>query len=87
MARTRAVRQPDLILISWSRNPLMPGSPRRITASRVIGSAQPCRFAIQPNGLVKNALACLLDHDIGFKVVFQRRTSTISGYMLLQRIR
>ena len=44
MARTKAVLQPDLILISWARNPLRPGSARRITASRVIGSAAPCRF-------------------------------------------
>ena len=87
MARTKAVLQPDLILISWVRNPLRPGSARRITASRVIGSAAPCRFTLAPNRLLINALNCLLDADIGFKVVFRKKTSSISGYLLLQRNR
>lgn len=30
MARVKAVQQPDLILISWTRNPLIPGSARRL---------------------------------------------------------
>ncbi|SDM96375.1 hypothetical protein SAMN04487897_101638 [Paenibacillus sp. yr247] len=85
MARTKAVRQPDLILISWTRDPLRPGSARRIIASRVIGSAQPCTFTLAPNRLLINALNCLLDADIGFKVVINRKTSSISGFVLLQR--
>ncbi|MCR8629671.1 hypothetical protein [Paenibacillus radicis (ex Xue et al. 2023)] len=85
MASVKAVRQPDLVLINWTRNPLVPGSARRITAARIIGNAQPCRFTLVKNGLLINALNCLLDHDIGFKVVFQKKTSSISGYMLLQR--
>ncbi|MNI60382.1 hypothetical protein D3C73_1155940 [compost metagenome] len=85
MAHLKAVRQPDLVLISWTRNPLVPGSARKITAARVIGSAKPCTFTLVNNGLVINALNCLLDHDIGFKIVFQKRTSRISGYTLLQR--
>jgi len=87
MARVKAVQQPDLILISWTRNPLVPGSARRIVASRVIGNAQPCSFTLAPRRLLINALNCLLDHDIGFRVVFQKKTSTISGYLLLQRFR
>ena len=87
MARVKAVRQPDLILITWSRNPLVPGSARRITAVRVIGNTQPCTFTLVPGRLVINALNCLLDHDIGFRVVFQKKTSTVSGYLLLQRFR
>lgn len=87
MARVKAVQQPDLILINWTRNPLVQGSARRIVAARVIGNAQPCRFTLVPNGLLSNALNCLLDHDIGFKVVFQKRTSSVSGYLVLQRNR
>ncbi|GGA17189.1 hypothetical protein GCM10008018_71890 [Paenibacillus marchantiophytorum] len=85
MARAKAVHQPDLVLISWTRNPLVPGSPRRITAARVIGNAQPCTFTLVRNGLVINALNCLLDHDIGFRIVYQKNTSRVSGYILLQR--
>ncbi|QGQ93812.1 hypothetical protein EHS13_02265 [Paenibacillus psychroresistens] len=87
MARVKAVQQPDLILISWTRNPLVPGSPRRIVAARVIGSAQPCSFTLAPKRLLINAFNCLLDHDIGFRVVFQKKTSNISGYVLLQRFK
>jgi hypothetical protein len=87
MPRAKAVRNPDLVLITWSRNPLVPGSARRITAVRVIGSARPCRPSLVPNGLLVNALACLLDHDIGFEVVFRKKMSRISGYLLLQRVR
>ncbi|OPH54679.1 hypothetical protein BC351_31175 [Paenibacillus ferrarius] len=85
MARAKAVRQPDLVLITWTRNPLVPGSARRITAVRIIGNTQPCTFTLVRNGLLINALNCLLDHDIGFRIVFQKKTSTISGYLLLQR--
>ncbi|EGG37976.1 hypothetical protein HMPREF9412_5053 [Paenibacillus sp. HGF5] len=38
-----------------------------------------------PNALLRTALACLQDHDVGFKIVFRQRTSNISGYLLLQR--
>lgn len=87
MANVKAPRQPDLVLITWSRNPLIPGSPRRIVASRVIGSARPCGPSLHPPGLLNTALACLLDHDVGFKIVFRKSTSRISGYILLQRNR
>lgn len=85
MPRINAVLQPDLVLLSWSRNALIPGSPRRIIAVRVIGSSQPCRATLAPNLLIRNALRCLRDN--GFVVVFRARTSTISGYILLQRNR
>ncbi|NBD28195.1 hypothetical protein [Paenibacillus glycinis] len=87
MARTKAVQQTDLVLISWSRNPLVSGSARRITASRVIGSSRPCTSHLTAGTLLSAALACLLDHDIGFKIVFSKKTSSISGYLLLQRKR
>ncbi len=87
MARVKAVRQHDLVLISWTRNPLVPGSARRIVSSRVIGSAQPCRASLAPNRLLINAFNCLLDNDIGFKVVFRKNTSSISGFVLLERNR
>ncbi|SFL59705.1 hypothetical protein SAMN03159341_107295 [Paenibacillus sp. 1_12] len=87
MARVKAVRQHDLVLISWTRNPLVPGSARRIVSSRVIGSAQPCRANLSPNGLLINAFNCLLDNDIGFKVVYRKNTSKISGFVLLERNR
>ncbi|NOU78408.1 hypothetical protein GC101_05890 [Paenibacillus sp. LMG 31459] len=80
-----ATRQPDLVLINWSRNPLVPGSARRITASRVIGNAEPCLPSLRTNGLLSTALACLQDNDIGFRIVFRKKTSSISGYLLLQR--
>ena len=82
-----AVKQDDLVLITWTRNPLVPGSARRIASVRIIGSAKPCRTQLVPNGLLINALNCLLDHDIGFKVVYSKKTSNISGYLLLQRNR
>ncbi|WP_081746337.1 hypothetical protein MHI43_22440 [Paenibacillus sp. FSL H8-0457] len=85
MGRVTAVPQRDLVLISWSRNPLVAGSPRRIVAARVIGNASPCRADLTPNALLRTALACLQDHDVGFKIVFRQRTSNISGYLLLQR--
>ncbi|GAB6988763.1 hypothetical protein [Paenibacillus pini] len=85
MARVKAVQQHDLVLIRWSRNPLIPGSARRITAVSVIGNARPCSFTLVPNALLINALNCLLDNDIGFKIVFRKKTSNISGILLLER--
>lgn len=84
MACVKAVRQPDLVLITWSRNPLVPGSARRIISVRVIGSAEPCKATLVPNGLLSSALACLLDD---FKIVYKKKTSNVSGYLLLQRFR
>jgi hypothetical protein len=84
MACVKAVRQPDLVLITWSRNPLVPGSARRIISVRVIGSAEPCKATLVPNGLLSAALACLLDD---FKIVYKKKTSNVSGYLLLQRFR
>ncbi|MBM7563904.1 hypothetical protein [Paenibacillus sacheonensis] len=85
MANTKAVLQPDLVLITWSKNPLVVGSARRIVASRVIGSSRPCTASLAAGTLLSTALACLLDNDIGFKIVFRKKTSSISGYLLLQR--
>lgn len=31
-----ATRQPDLVLITWSRNPLVRGSARRIISVRIV---------------------------------------------------
>lgn len=73
-----ATRQPDLVLISWSRNPLVAGSARRIIAARVIGNAVPCRPSLRPNGLLNTALACLLDNDVGFKVVFRKKLQALA---------
>jgi len=87
VAAVKALPQPDLVLISWTRNPLVPGSARRIIAARVIGNARPCTADLKHNALLSTALACLLDHDVGFKIVFRKRTSTISGFLLLQRNR
>lgn len=87
MAGVKAVIQDDLVLISWTRNPLVPGSARRIVSACIIGNAKPCRTQLVPNGLLINALNCLLDNDIGFKVVCRKKTSNISGYLLLQRKR
>ncbi|NOV03231.1 hypothetical protein [Paenibacillus planticolens] len=83
MAQVKAARQPDFILITWRR--VRPGAARRITASRVIGNASPCTFTLAPGRLLINAFNCLLDADIGFKVVFQKNTSSLTGVVLLQR--
>ncbi|NIK75038.1 hypothetical protein FHS15_000136 [Paenibacillus castaneae] len=61
MAGLKALRQPDLVLITWTRIPLVPGSARRIIAVRVIGSAEPCKATLVTNGLLITALNCLLD--------------------------
>lgn len=87
MARAIAMRRSDFVLITWTRDSLRPGSARRITASRVIGNASPCTFALSPSRLLNNAFACLLDADIGFRVIYQKNTSRISGVVLLQRNR
>jgi hypothetical protein len=76
-------RQPDLVLISWTRNPLIAGSARRITASRVIGSASPCRSFLAPNTLLRRTLNCLRRN--GFVVVFSKKTTNVSGFTVLQR--
>lgn len=85
MACAKAVPQPDLVLIYWSRNPLVPGSARRIRSVRVIGNTSPCTFTLVRGALLINALNCLLDNDIGFKVVYSKKTSSISGVILLKR--
>ncbi|CAM3180012.1 hypothetical protein P4H27_03260 [Paenibacillus taichungensis] len=85
MACVKAVPQPDLVLIYWSRNPLVPGSARRIRSVRVIGNTSPCTFTLVRGALLINALNCLLDNDIGFKVVYSKKTSNISGVLLLKR--
>ncbi|RAP75959.1 hypothetical protein [Paenibacillus montanisoli] len=86
MSRTFSSDQPDLVLISWSRR--FSGSRRRIVETRVIGTAFPCRFTLTPGSLLRDALNCLLDNDVGdFRVVFRKRTSSLSGYIVLQRFR
>ncbi|MGO4695339.1 hypothetical protein AB4Z50_13780 [Paenibacillus sp. 2TAB26] len=84
IAGLKAARQPDLVLITCARNPLVPGSARRIASVRVIGSAVPCKATLVPNGLLITALNCLLDE---FKIVYKKKTSNMSGYLLLQRFR
>lgn len=76
-------REPDLVLISWTRNPLVPNSSRRITAARVIGSANPCQKLLKEGTLLVSALKCLRKN--GFNVVISRNTTAVSGYVLLQR--
>jgi hypothetical protein len=76
-------QQPDLVLVTWERNPLVPGSPRRITAFRVIGSARPCGSKLAPNALLIPAIKCLKKN--GFVVVVSKNTTAVSGYLLLQR--
>lgn len=76
-------RASDLVLIAWSRNPLKPKSPLRITAVRVIGSAKPCGPFLRTNGLLIRAIKCLKKN--GFKIVCARRTTAVSGFVLLQR--
>jgi hypothetical protein len=83
MPNPRIPRQPDLVLITWTRNPLVPGSARTISAVRVIGSAKPCRSLLVPGAQLLPALRCLKRN--GFAVVLQRKTTDVSGFVLLQR--
>lgn len=83
MPAVKIPRQPDLVLISWTRNPLVPNSSRRITAVRVIGSADPCQKFLKEGTLLVFALKCLKKN--GFKVIISRNTTAVSGYVLLQR--
>lgn len=83
MTRVSIPRQPDIILISWTRNPLIPGSPRRITASRLIGSSSPCTSLLASNLLFGRAITCFTKN--GFDIVFSKKTSSVSGYVVLQR--
>lgn len=76
-------REPDLVLISWTRNPLVPGSLRKITAARVIGSSSPCTRLLKRNTQLRVALDCLAKN--GFCTVVSRKTTAVSGYILLQR--
>jgi len=76
-------REPDLVLVTWERNPLRPGSPRTITAARVIGSSRPCTALLATGSPLRAALACLKRN--GFKIVVSKRTTNVSGYVLLQR--
>ncbi|PYI54844.1 hypothetical protein [Paenibacillus flagellatus] len=83
MSRVRIPAQPDLVLIAWIRNPLVPGSRRTITAVRVIGSARPCVDLLRPGRRLSAALRCLRRN--GFVVVVSERTSNVSGFVLLKR--
>lgn len=83
MPNVRIPRQPDLVLVTWVRNPLAPRSARTITAIRVIGSARPCRTLLVPNAQLIPALRCLKQN--GFVIVISRRTTDVSGFLLLQR--
>jgi hypothetical protein len=76
-------RSRDLVLISWQRNTLTPGSRRRIVAVRVIGSAQPCRSFLIPGTRLSRALRCLQTNR--FTVVCRGTSTSVSGFVLLQR--
>ncbi len=75
--------EPDLVLVSWTSNPLDPGSKRTITASRVIGNSRPCRRFLRKGKLLRAALNCLESN--GFKIVVSKRSTDVSGYILLKR--
>lgn len=85
MTSIKATRQPDLVLITWARNPLFPGSPKKIVSVRVIGSTKPCKYGLKHDAWIGTSLACMLDKHVGFKIIFKKRTSAISGVVLLQR--
>lgn len=76
-------RQPDLVLITWQRNPLIPNSKRRIVAVRVIGSASPCRSFLVRGALLSKALRCLKNND--FHIVVAQNTTAVTGFVLLKR--
>ncbi|MFC5471938.1 hypothetical protein ACFPPD_24985 [Cohnella suwonensis] len=76
-------RQPDLVLVAWTRNPLVPGSKRTITDSRVSGSSRPCTCLLKPNLLLRPAANCLKLND--FRVISSDKTTAVSGLALLQR--
>ncbi|MGG1638882.1 hypothetical protein [Paenibacillus sp. NRS-1760] len=69
MAGLKTVRQPDLVLITLTRNPLVPGFARRIVSVPAIGRADPYKATLIPNGLLVTALNCLLDD---LKIVYKK---------------
>lgn len=54
-----------------------------IAAVRIIGSAQPCRNTLVPGRRLSRALRCLQLN--GFNVVCRGRSTSVSGFILLQR--
>jgi hypothetical protein len=76
-------RPADLVLVTWQRNPLHPHSRRRIVAVRVIGSASPCVRFLAPGLRLSTAIRCLLNN--GFRIVCSKKTSSVSGFFVLQR--
>lgn len=54
-------RPPDVVTILWVRNPLKPGSSRRIAEATVIGSAEPCNLST--GKCYGKAVNCLLEND------------------------
>ena len=85
MTNIKATREPDRVLITWTSSPLSFQSSKRIASVRVIEGSAPCQCDLRQNTLLNDALTCMLDKDIGFKIAFIRRTSPFSGCVLLQR--
>jgi hypothetical protein len=83
LASIRIPREPDLVLVSWTRNPLMPGSLRRVSAFRAIGSARPCVRFLRKGASLSAAVNCLKRN--GFRVVCNKKTTDVSGFLVLQR--
>lgn len=76
-------RSTDLVLLTFERNPLNPSSDFVITDARVIGSAQPCFGVMKPEGSLREAVNCLKKN--GFEVECRGSSTSVSGFVLLQR--
>lgn len=76
-------RFPDVVFIAWQRNPLQANSPLTIVQFSVVGSSSPCSNLLQVGRRAIPAARCLLRN--GFSISSIRRTTSVSGYVVLVR--
>lgn len=82
MSNVSLPRFPDLVLVSFAKNPLHPNSRFKVVDACVIGSAKPCNHFLKEGELFHCAKECLLKN--GFTVV-SRSSTGVSGYELFER--
>ncbi|MGZ4105852.1 MAG: hypothetical protein ACXVDE_00590 [Tumebacillaceae bacterium] len=68
----------------WTRNPLRPGSRRRIQQVSIVGSARPCAGLLMVNRAYGPAARCLVRN--GFRLVYRQNTTSVSGFSVFVRM-
>ncbi len=76
-------RPADVVFIAWQRNPLQPRSPLTIVQFSVVGSSSPCGNLLGIGRRAIPAVRCLLRN--GFSIACNRRTTSVSGFVVLVR--